>query len=119
MGSFNAINRGGIGLFSTGGATNYGSDISLNDLTGNFRAIGANAAYSFNTNLMVGGKGNFYRDCLDSDGFRNSNEPDQNGKTDSPIPFITDTAPLSESPVFQDEDGFVHLKDPLPLTCTE
>ena len=77
----------------------FGAHVSLNDITGSTtRAIRADlpdgTSFPFKAELSDMSRGNHWgRSCADSDGFRDFNEPDANGKKDSPSSLVTDSHP--------------------------
>lgn len=86
------------------GATGFDAKISLNDFVttgqGSQNILGVDpdpGSYPYPSELSVGGKGNYWgRECDDSDGFRNADEPQQNHKVDSPLLHITDSHPYGD-----------------------
>jgi hypothetical protein len=91
-------NSFGLRLARSDHARSYGPRVSVNDIASNSsRAIGVQR-YTFPTELSVLGRGNYWRrTCSDSDGFRNSTEPDVQGGTDSPVSFITDSQSFGQA----------------------
>ena len=102
------------------GTSPFGAVITHNEILSSLtRAIGATGGatpWVFPADLPANYWG---RDCTDSGAFRNFDEPDNGGKTDSPTLAITDSSPFGESILEQDPHGFLDLIRPLPLTCAE
>jgi parallel beta-helix repeat protein len=109
-------NNFGISLSNGGAPTGFGALITHNEVLGNLtRAISASATWAFPADLPENDWG---LDCSVSGGFRNFNEPDNAGKTDSPNLLITDSNPFGESILIEGRNGLELLR-PLPLTCAE
>ena len=92
----------------------FGARITRNDFVGELVSVFHvvfSSPYDLDTELSALGHGNYWgRTCADSDGFRDFDEPDPNGRTDAPSMLVTDSHPYGE-PVAQLPESS------LPPTC--